>query len=238
MKEERFRDRKEAGRLLAEELLEYGGRKDAVILALPRGGVAVGAEMARILHLPLDVFTVRKLGVPGQEELAMGAIATGGGRVLNPAVVANLGIDERTIEDVARREERELKRREALFRKGLPPLAIRGKIAIFVDDGIATGATMRVAVEAARKLEPASVFAAVPVAPPSVAERIAELVDRCIVLLTPDSFFGVGQWYEEFPQLGDEEVCALLHAAAGAKGGAVKRGRRQPPEEAAGEHRG
>lgn len=229
MREERFRDRSEAGRLLAEELREYGGRKDAVILALPRGGVAVGAQIAKILDLPLDVFTVRKLGVPGQEELAMGAIATGGGMVLNRSVVANLGIDERTIEEVAAREERELQRREALFRKGLPPLAIRGKIVLLVDDGVATGATMRAAVEAARKLEPASIVAAIPVAPPSVAERMAELVDECIVLLSPDPFFGVGQWYEEFPQLGDEEVCALLHEAAAARGGAERKRRREPP---------
>ncbi len=230
MSAERFRDRKEAGRLLAEELLEYGGRKDAVILALPRGGVAVGAEMARILHLPLDVFVVRKLGVPGQEELAMGAIATGGGRVLNRSVIAGLGIDEETIEDVAAKEERELRRREALFRRGLPPLSIRGKIAIFVDDGIATGATMRAAIEAARKLEPASIVAAVPVAPPSVAGQMAELVDECIVLRTPDSFFGVGQWYEEFPQLGDEEVCSLLQASAVGEG-AKRGGRRKPLQE-------
>ncbi|VVM04513.1 phosphoribosyltransferase [Methylacidimicrobium tartarophylax] len=217
MKDERFQNRKEAGRLLAEELLEYGGRKDVILLALPRGGVAVGAEIAKILHLPLDVFTVRKLGVPGQEELAMGAIATGGGRVINRSVVASLGIDERTIEAVAAREERELRRREALFRKGMPALSLRGKIAIFVDDGIATGATMRAAVETARKLEPAAILAAVPVAPPSVAEEMAELVDEWIVLLTPESFFGVGQWYKEFPQLGDEEVCALLHEAAAAR---------------------
>ncbi|MGD9895964.1 MAG: phosphoribosyltransferase [Candidatus Methylacidiphilaceae bacterium] len=229
MSQERFRDRKEAGRLLAEELLEYGGRKDALLLALPRGGVAVGAEMARILHLPLDVFTVRKLGVPGQEELAMGAIATGGGRVINRSVVASLGIDEETIEEVAAREERELRRREELFRKGLPPLSIRGKIAIFVDDGIATGATMRAAIEAARKLGPAAILAAVPVAPPSVAREMAELVDEWIVLLTPDVFFGVGQWYEEFPQLGDDEVCALLHEAAEER--ARERTRREPPGE-------
>ncbi|MDD4932896.1 MAG: phosphoribosyltransferase family protein [Methylacidiphilaceae bacterium] len=224
MREERFRDRKEAGRLLAEELLEYGGRKDAILLALPRGGVAVGAEMAKILHLPLDVFTVRKLGVPGQEELAMGAIATGGGRVVNRSVVTSLGIDERTIDLVAAREERELHRREALFRKGLPPLSIRGKIAIFVDDGLATGATMKAAVEAARKLEPAAIVAAVPVAPPAAAEEMAERVDEWIALLTPESFLGVGQWYEEFPQLSDEEVCALLHEAAAAR----EEGKRRP----------
>lgn len=228
MSEKRFRDRKEAGRLLAEELLEYGGRKDAVILALPRGGVAVGAEIARILHLPLDVFTVRKLGVPGQEELAMGAIATGGGRVLNPSVIASLGIDQETIESVTRKEERELRRRESLFRKGLPPLSIRGKTAIFVDDGVATGATLRAALEAARELRPASLVAAIPVAPPPVAERLAELVDECIVLLAPDSFFGVGQWYEEFPQLEDEEVCSLLHEAAAGEG-AMGRVHRKPP---------
>ncbi len=198
---------------MAEELLEYGGRKDAILLALPRGGVAVGAEIARILHLPLDVFTVRKLGVPGQEELAMGAIATGGGRVVNRSVVASLGIDERTVERVAAREERELRRREALFRKGLLPLSIRGKIAILVDDGIATGSTMRAAVETARKLEPAAIVAAVPVAPLAAAQEMSEQVDEWIVLLTPESFLGVGQWYEEFPQLTDEEVCSLLHEA-------------------------
>ncbi|CAB4243151.1 conserved protein of unknown function [Methylacidimicrobium sp. AP8] len=165
MREGRFRNRKEAGRLLAEALLEYGGRTDTVVLGLPRGGVVVGAEIAKILHLPLDVFTVRKLGVPGQKELAMGAIATGGAMVLNPSVIEYLGIDERTIAQVAERERRELERREALFRKGLPPLAIGGKVAIFVDDGIATGATMRAAVAAARKLGPRAVIAAAPSRP-------------------------------------------------------------------------
>lgn len=197
----------------------------------------MGAEMAKILRLRLDVFTVRKLGVPGQEELAMGAIATGGARVINRSVVAALGIDEETIERVAAREERELRRREALFRKGLPPLSIRGETAIFVDDGIATGATMRAAVEAARKLGPAAIVAAVPVAPPSVAERMAEIVDDWVVLLTPEVFYGVGQWYEEFPQLRDEEVCALLHEAAAARKGSPEGRRRHGAGEEEGAER-
>ncbi|KIE58818.1 phosphoribosyl transferase [Methylacidiphilum kamchatkense Kam1] len=205
-----FQDRKEAGRLLAEELLEYGGKSDVVILALPRGGVEVGFAMSNILKLPLDIFVVRKIGVPWQEELAMGAIASGGIQVLNQSVINSLNIDEETIREVTARELLELHRRENLYRKDLPALSLTNKTIILVDDGIATGSTMRAAVAAIRKLAPKELIVAVPVAPPYVYEEMKKIADRVVVLMTPEEFYGVGQWYENFNQLSDWEVCAML----------------------------
>src|SRR5687768_6493919 len=170
-----FRDRAEAGRILAADLADYAGRPDVVVLALPRGGVPVGYEVARALGAPLDVFLVRKLGLPGQEELAMGAVATGGVRVLNDEVVLGLGIPDWTIDEVARQEERELRRREGLYRGDRPPPEVRGRTVILVDDGLATGSTMRAAVAALRKQGPARIVVAVPIgAPETCAEFQSE----------------------------------------------------------------
>ncbi|TFE70696.1 phosphoribosyltransferase [Methylacidiphilum caldifontis] len=205
-----FLDRKEAGRLLAEELLEYGGKPDVVVLALPRGGVEVGFVISKILKLPLDIFVVRKIGVPWQEELAMGAIASGGIQVLNQAVINSLNIDEETIREVTARELQELHRRENLYRRELPPLLLENKRVILVDDGIATGSTIRAAVAAIRKLSPKEIVVAVPVAPPRAFEEMKKVADKVIILMTPEEFFGVGQWYENFSQLSDWDVCSLL----------------------------
>lgn len=210
----RFRDRHEAGRLLAERLKRYAGRPDVVVLGLPRGGVVVAYEVARALDAPLDVFVVRKLGVPGHEELAMGAIASGGVRVLNPEVVEGLGIPEKVIAEAVAQEKEELARRERLFRGGRPPLEVKGKTVILVDDGLATGATMRAAVAALKAMEPARLVVAVPTAPPSVAEEFERLVDEVVCLITPEPFYGVGFWYDDFSQTSNEEVVGLLRAAA------------------------
>ena len=213
-----FRDRKEAGRLLAERLAEYANRDDVIVLALPRGGVPVGFEVARALHAPLDVFVVRKLGVPGHEELAMGAIASGGVLVLEPEVVEQLGIPPYVINEVAAREERELLRREREYRDDRPEPEFRGRTVILVDDGLATGSTMRAAVKALRKRQPAKIVVAVPVAAPSSCAELAPEVDEIVCARTPEDFRAVGEWYQEFGQTTDEEVTELLQAAARAKG--------------------
>jgi predicted phosphoribosyltransferase len=206
----RYRDRMEAGRALASLLRDYAGRDDVVFLGLPRGGVPVAAEVARELGAPLDVFMVRKLGVPGHEELAMGAIASGGVRVLNPEVIDALHIPERAIEMIAQREQRELERRERAFRGDRPAPALRGKTAILVDDGLATGATMRAAVTALRALEPARIVVAVPVGAEETCERFRDDADEVICALTPRPFEAVGLWYENFGQTSDAEVQAAL----------------------------
>jgi putative phosphoribosyl transferase len=210
----RFRDRREAGRLLAERLSAYAGRDDVIVLALPRGGVPVGYEVARRLGAPLDVFVVRKLGVPGYEELALGAVASGGVRVLNEEVVAELGLSEREIERIAERELAEVERRERAYRGDRPPLALRGKVAILVDDGLATGATMRAAALAARRLGPKGVVVAVPVAADQTCDEFRGDVDEVVCAFTPAPFFAVGLWYENFEQTSDEEVRELLQEAA------------------------
>lgn len=209
----RFRDRAEAGRALAEHLRKYAGRDDVIVLALPRGGVPVGYEVARALGAPLDVFLVRKLGVPGREELAFGAIASGGARVLNQEVVDVLGIDDELIEAVARREQAELHRRDALYRGGAPPPDVRGKVVILVDDGLATGATMRAAVLALRKAEPAKIVVAVPTAAPQTCEELRPHVDEIVCAITPDPFFAVGMWYRDFSETTDDQVRELLERA-------------------------
>lgn len=214
----RFHDRTEAGKQLGQALIRYADRPEVLVLALPRGGVPVAFEVAQALKAGLDVFVVRKLGVPGHEELAMGAIASGGVRVLNEPVVAGCGLAPHTIEAVAARELRELQRREHAYRDGRPPPEIRGRTIILVDDGIATGATMRAAVTALRRKDAARIVVAVPVAAPSTIERMRPEVDELVALLTPGSFAGVGQWYDDFAQTTDEQVRALLaqasHAAA------------------------
>jgi putative phosphoribosyl transferase len=205
-----FQDRFEGGRALAEELTGYAGRDDVVVLALPRGGVPVGFEVAQALGVALDVFMVRKLGVPGHEELALGAIATGGIRVLNHDVVAAVGIAPEDVELGAARELAELERRELSYRDGRPALEVRGKAAIVVDDGLATGATMRAAATALRSREAARIVVAVPIAPAQTCQALRELADEVVCPLTPEPFTAVGRWYRDFSPVGDEEVRALL----------------------------
>jgi erythromycin esterase-like protein/predicted phosphoribosyltransferase len=212
-----FRDRTDAGRTLAERLGQYRGRDDVVVLALPRGGVPVGYEVARELRAPLDVFIVRKLGVPGQEELAMGAIASGGVVVLNDDVVRGMGVPSWAIEEVARDEGRELERREREYRGDRPPADVTGKVAVVVDDGLATGSSMRAAVLALRRLKPARIVVAVPAAPRSTCEELALEVDEVVCATTPSPFFAVGQSYWDFSQVTDIEVRNLLQLAWSAR---------------------
>ena len=209
-----FRNRMHAGQVLAEMLRGYCNREDVVVLALPRGGVPVAFEIANALHVPLDVFLVRKLGVPGQEELAMGAIATGGIRVLNNEVVKHLGIPEHVIDSATQAEQRELDRREQVYRGNRQPPQVHGWTMIFVDDGLATGSTMRAAVTALRQQKPAHIVVAVPVAAASTCQEFQDEVDQIICATTPEPFYGVGQWYEDFSQTSDEEVRDLLDRAA------------------------
>jgi predicted phosphoribosyltransferase len=209
-----FRDRTEAGRLLAEKLREYANRADVVVLALPRGGVPVAFEVARALNAPLDVFVVRKLGVPGHEELAMGAIASGGVRVLNQDVIAALGISRELVDLVAEREQRELRRREREYRDGRASVDVRDRTVILVDDGLATGSSMRVAAIALKKKEPAEIIVAVPVAAPETCAEFESVVDKVVCAATPEPFRAVGQWYRDFSQTSDEEVRDLLSEAA------------------------
>lgn len=209
----RFRNRQEAGQRLGAALAPYAGRSDLLVLALPRGGVPVAFEVAALLQAPLDVFVVRKLGVPGQQELAMGAIASGGVQVINREVVESLGIPLHVIEAVAEEERRELARREEAYRGDRPPPRVDGRSVILVDDGLATGSTMRAAVNALRKRKPAGIVVAVPVSAPETWSAIRGLVDDGVCLATPEAFFGVGMWYEDFSQTSDEEVNHLLAIA-------------------------
>lgn len=221
-----FRDRRDAGRALAGLLEDYRGRDDVVVLALPRGGVPVGYEVAVRLAAPLDVFVVRKLGVRGREELAMGAIASGGVVVLNDEVVRGLDITSEEIRAVADDEERELIRREQAYRGGRPMEDVTGKVAIVVDDGLATGSSMRAAILALRRLRPARLAVAVPAAPNSTCHELRAEVDDVVCATTPSPFFAVGQSYWDFTQTTDHEVSELLHAAAMERwsaGGALRR---------------
>jgi len=208
-----FENRREAGRQLARQLLAYRGRADVLVLGLPRGGVPVAAEVALGLGAPLDVLVVRKLGVPGHEELAMGAVASGGARVLNDAVVRDLRIAPATIERVAERERAELQRRERAFRGDRPPPEVAGRTVIVVDDGIATGATMRSAVAALRTSGPERVVVATPVAAPEAVALLRGEAHEVVCLHTPESFLAVGRWYRDFPQTSEDEVRSLLQAA-------------------------
>ncbi len=209
----RFRDRVKAGQYLAERLLQYADAPDAVVLGLPRGGVVVASEVARKLGLPLDIFLVRKLGVPGYEELAMGAIASGGVRVMNEEVLRQISVSESTIEAVTRREERELLRREEAYRGDRPRLDVKDLTVILVDDGLATGATMRAAVKALRRQGPKRLVVAVPTAAPDTCDEFRAEVDEILCAMTPTPFYAVGAWYEDFSQTTDEEVQQLLKAA-------------------------
>jgi predicted phosphoribosyltransferase len=212
-----FQDRADAGRALASALREYADRPDAVVLALPRGGVPVAYEVAKNLHLPMNVFVVRKLGAPGQEELAIGAIASGGVRVLNPDALAALGLSESAIDSIAAREQQELERREREYRGNRPPLDVRGRTVILIDDGLATGSTMRAAVCALRVQGPAKIVVAVPVAAVGTCEALRRDADEVVCLSTPERFWAVGQWYREFSQTTDEEVRELLDERAEAQ---------------------
>ncbi|MDQ4075055.1 MAG: phosphoribosyltransferase [Chloroflexota bacterium] len=209
----RYRDRRGAGRYLATKLERYANRPDVLVFALPRGGVPVGYEVAKALDAPLDVFLVRKLGLPGHEELAMGAIASGGVRALNREVVQGLRIPERVIDSVAASEQRELQRREQLYRGDRPMPEVEGKTVILVDDGLATGATMRAAVAALRERAPAKIVVAVPVAARETCQMFRDEVDHVVCAMTPEPFRAVGLWYEDFSQTTDAEVRELLAQA-------------------------
>jgi putative phosphoribosyl transferase len=210
----RFRDRNEAGKLLGLEVARRLGRRDdPIVLGLPRGGVPVAFHVAQALDAPLDVFVVRKLGVPGHEELAMGAIASGGVRVLNRDVLSYVPISQKTIDAVAAREEQELQRRERSYRGARPPLQLRDRTVVIVDDGLATGSTMRAAIAAVRKMEPQAIIVAVPVAAPQTCEEFRKEVDEMVCLRMPDPFQAVGLWYDDFSQTTDEEVHDLIERA-------------------------
>lgn len=209
----RFRDRRQAGRELAQKLISYARRSDVVILALPRGGVPVGYEIAASLEVPLDVLIVRKLGVPGYEELAMGAIASGGIRVLHDEVIRAADVPASVIEAVTADEQQELLRREQAYRGDHLPLSLENRVVVLVDDGLATGSTMRAAIAAVRQRRPAKVVIAVPVAAPETCDELKAEADEVQCARTPASFFGVGQWYEDFSQTTDEEVRELLQRA-------------------------
>jgi putative phosphoribosyl transferase len=205
----RFRDRRQAGRMLGEQLAErYGGRQDVVVLGLPRGGVPVAREIADSLKAPLDVLVVRKLGFPPQPELAMGAIATGGVRVLHEEV-AGL-VDQDVLEQVTRRERDELDRRERAFRGDRAPLDVEGKVVVLVDDGVATGSTIRAAIRAVRACGARRIVLAVPTAPESAVDELGLEADEVVCLMTPEPFIAIGRWYEDFSQLSDDEVRAHL----------------------------
>ena len=205
----RFRDRREAGQLLAKELIRFVKCQDLLILALPRGGVPVGFEVAKALNAPLDIFVVRKLGVPGQEELAMGAIAAGGVRVLDKEVIGLMGIPDQVIETVSAREQDELRPRELAYRDHAPPIQVAGTTTILVDDGMATGSSMRAAIVALRQRCPSKLVIAVPTASPSSCDELRRKADEVVAVITPEPFFAVGRWYAIFDQTSDEEVRRL-----------------------------
>jgi predicted phosphoribosyltransferase len=205
-----YSDRRHAGVELSARLSHLGGRADVVILALPRGGVPVAYEVARALGAPLDIFLVRKLGLPGHRELAMGAIASGGVRVLNDDVVAWYRVPEAVIDEIAREEQVELERRASAYRDGHAPAKLKGRVVVLVDDGLATGSTMRAAVQAVRAHEPARIVVAVPVGSPDTCREFAEVADEIVCARTPERFAAVGQWYDDFSQTTDEEVRDLL----------------------------
>ncbi|HEX2971239.1 MAG TPA: phosphoribosyltransferase [Tepidisphaeraceae bacterium] len=222
--EGKYRDRVEAGQVLASQLGAYANRSDVLVLALPRGGVPVASEIARVLHAPMDIFLVRKLGVPGQEELAMGAIASGGVRVLNRNVVDSMEIPQDVIDAVAAEEQRELERREKAYRGDRPLPEIRGRTVILVDDGLATGATMRAAVSAIRQQQPARLVVAVPVGPEDSCEELRRAADEVVCPMRPEPFYAIGLWYEDFAQTTDSEVRDLLALAQAQQRVAVEGG--------------
>ncbi len=208
-----YENRSQAGKILAQDLMQYKDQPDILVLALPRGGVPVAYEVAKTLHAPLDVFLVRKLGVPGREELAMGAIASGDVRVLNPEVIRALNIPPQIVDRTAAVEQRELERREREYRDNRPWPDLHGKTVILVDDGLATGASMRAAVEAIQQQNPAKVVVAVPTGSPEACQSFEQVADQVICAATPQPFYGVGMWYEDFSPTSDEEVRDLLAKA-------------------------
>jgi predicted phosphoribosyltransferase len=208
-----FKDRRDAGRKLAQKLSSYDGKPDTLVLALPRGGVPVAYEVALALNAPLDVFIVRKLGLPGREELAMGAVASGGVRVLNGDIIRLLSVPEEVINFVAKRELQELQRRETLYRGNRPTPEVRDRTVILIDDGLATGASMRAAIAGLRAQHPTRIVVAVPAAAPDICEAFRSEVDEVVCAITPEPFYGVGRWYEDFSQVTDEEVQMLLEKA-------------------------
>jgi predicted phosphoribosyltransferase len=209
-----FKDRQDAGKRLADKLQAYANQQDVLVLALPRGGVPVAFEVAQKLRVPLDVFIVRKLGLPGFEELAIGAIASEGIIVPNTPLIQQLQISKSVFNDVVQREAKELARRETLYRRGRPPYKAEGKKIILIDDGLATGSSMKAAVLAIKKARPARIIVAVPIGPEETCEEFREEVDECICLVTPKPFIAVGSWYENFSQTTDEEVQSLLDVSA------------------------
>ncbi len=209
-----FANRTEAGRLLAAELGAYADRPSTVVLGIPRGGVVTAFEVAQALRLPLDMFVVRKLGTPGQEELAMGAVAGGGFYLLNQEIVESLHIPEEQIQTVLRKEQKELRRRERLYRQGREPLPVRGRTVILVDDGIATGSSLRAAIQMLRAQHPARIVIGVPVAPIETCEALKKEVHEVVCVRTPHPFHAIGCWYEDFTPTSDEEVCDLLRRAS------------------------
>ena len=206
----RFRNRTEAGQLLARKLTQYANRSDAIVLGLPRGGVPVAFEVATALNLPLDICLVRKLGVPGHQELAMGAIALGGVQILDDDVLAWLRITGHTIGEVAAQELQELQRRDRVYRGNRPQPSLRDRVVILVDDGLATGSTMRAAIGVVKPQQPQRIVVAVPVASPETSEQLRTEVDEVVCLITPPLFYAIGMWYEEFAQTTDAQVCELL----------------------------
>ncbi len=208
-----FDDRVDAGRQLAAKLGAYAGRKDVIVLGIPRGGVPVAFEVARALKAPLDIFLSRKLGVPGQEELAFGALATGGVRVLDRDLIAQVGISEREIDQIAASVKKELERRARVYRGLRPALNVKGKTVLLVDDGIATGSSMLAAINALRQMEPARLVVAVPVAPYDTCKRLRSVVDELVCVDTPETFYAIGQFYGDFSQVRDEEVTELIRRA-------------------------
>ena len=221
-----FHDRLEAGRRLAAKLAGYAGRDDVLVLAIPRGGVPVAFEVAQALHAPLDILLVRKLGVPGQRELAMGAIASGGIRILSRELIDELGISGEEIAETVAEQEAELRRREQLYRGARPGVSVEGKITIVVDDGIATGSSMRAAIDALRTRHPKKVVVAVPVATFHADQEMKKAADEFVCVLRPETFFAIGEFYENFAQMDDSEVRAVIERAAQQSAAAEQRQKR------------
>jgi putative phosphoribosyl transferase len=208
-----FRNRQQAGQILASRLEKYANREDVIVLGIPRGGVPVAFEVAKALNLPLDIFVLRKLGVPGHEELAFGAIGSGGVGVANASMVEELGISDLQVAAVIRAERQEVKRREEIYRGDRPPLEVRGRTVILVDDGIATGSSVLAAIHALRQMQPAGIVVGTPVAPPNTVIRLQREVNELVCVEMPESFYGVGQFYVDFSQVSDQEVNGLLDRA-------------------------
>ena len=208
-----FRNRQQAGQILASRLEKYANREEVIVLGIPRGGVPVAFEVAKALNQPLDIFVLRKLGVPGHEELAFGAIGSGGVRVVNANLVTELGLSDVQVAAVIRAEQEELKRREKIYRGNRPPLEVRGRTVILIDDGIATGSSILAAIHALRRMQPEGIVVGTPVGPPDTVIRLQREVNELVCVEMPESFYGVGQFYVDFSQVSDQEVNELLDRA-------------------------